>query len=332
MTYEQIRKDLTNKIYHPVYVLTGEEPFYIDEIATFIEDNVLDENERSFNQMVLYGADIDLTTLISYARRFPMLSNYQVIIVREAQEIKNIEDLALYVEKPLKSTILVLCYKYKKIDKRKTFLKLVEKHGVFYESKRLYDDKVPEWINQYVIEKGSNIRPKAAMLLAEYVGTDLSRVAHEIGKLLINIPGATQITEDHIEQYIGVSKEYNIFELQKALGEKDVFKANKIAHELSCNPKENPLIKIVPILFSFFSKLLVYHGLTDKTRSNVASVLGINPFFVPDYQRAAQNFPMQRLIPVISVFKEYDLKSKGVDNTSVEDPELLKEMIFKILH
>ncbi len=332
MKFDQIITDLKKKIYHSLYLLAGEEAFFIDEISNFIETNVLDEGEKEFNQTIVYGKDTDVASIIGYAKRFPMMANYQVVIVKEAQSIKNLGELIPYIEQPLKSTLLVICYKYKKIDKRKALVKKVDKHGVFFESNKLYENKIPEWISQQLIKNNYTIQPKAAVILTEFLGTDLSKVSNEINKLMINLPTGSEITPDHIEDNIGISKDFNVFELQGALGKKDIYKANQIINYFASNQKDNPLVKVIGILFSFFSKILIYHYLRDKSRNSVASVLSINPFFVQDYQVAARNYSAGKLACIISSLKEYDLKSKGVNNASATDGELMKELVFKILH
>ncbi|MCD4727011.1 MAG: DNA polymerase III subunit delta [Pirellulales bacterium] len=332
MKFYQIITDLKNKIYYPVYFLTGEEPFYIDEISNYIEKNVLSENEKEFNQTLIYGRETDVPTIISYAKRFPMMSNYQVVIVKEAQQVNKIEELAPYIENPLKSTLLVICYKYKKFDKRTSFANKIKKNSVLFESAKLYDNKIPDWINDNLKQKGYSITPKASFLLSEYLGTDLSKISNEISKLIINLPENTQITDVHIEENIGISKDFNVFELQKTLGKKNVYKSNQIINYFAANPKENPIYKIIPVLYSFFSKLLIYHQLKDRSRNNVASALSINPYFVYDYENAAKNYSFEKLSKIISYLREYDVKSKGVGNISAKDGELMKELNFKILH
>ncbi len=332
MKFNEIITDLKNKIYYPVYFLTGEEPFYIDEISSYIEKNVLSEDEKEFNQTVIYGRETDVPTIVSYAKRFPMMSNYQVVIVKEAQQINKIEELAPYIENPLKSTLLVICYKYRKFDKRTTFASKIKKNSVLFESAKLYDNKIPDWINDNLKQKGYSITPKASFLLSEYLGTDLSKISNEISKLIINLPENTQITDVHIEENIGISKDFNVFELQKTLGKKNVYKSNQIINYFAANPKENPIYKIIPVLYSFFSKLLIYHQLKDRSRNNVASALSINPYFVYDYENAAKNYSFEKLSKIISYLREYDVKSKGVGNISAKDGELMKELVFKILH
>ncbi len=332
ISYNQILRDLKNQIYYPVYFLFGEESYFIDAISDLIERTVLNEQEKEFNQTILYGKDASVPVIISYAKRFPMMANYQVLIVKEAQELEDIEDLQPYFENPLKSTILVICYKYGKLDRRKGLYKSVEKNGVTFESARLYDNKIPDWIHEYLHEKNCTISQKAAVLLTEYLGNDLSKVVNELNKLLINIPVGSEITEEYVEKNIGISKDYNVFELQKALVKKDVLKANQIIRYFAANPRENPLVKVIPILSSFFSRILTYHYLKDKTKNSIAAALSVNPFFVSDYQQAAKTFSPGKVIRVISLLREYDLKAKGMDNISTPDGELMRELIFKILH
>ncbi len=332
MSMDQILNELKNRIYHPVYFLAGDESYFIDTISDFIEKNVLSDTEKEFNQSVIYGRDTDVPTLVSVAKRFPMMANYQVVIVKEAQDIQKIEDLLPYVENPLNSTLLVLNYKYKKIDKRKSFFKTVDKKGVLFESKKVYDNQLGAWISKYVNDRSYTITPKATAMLTEFLGTDLSKVVNEVNKLMINLPEKAEINDLQVERNIGISKDYNIFELQNAIGSRDVQKANRIVNYFASNPKENPLIKTVAILYGYFSKLLIYHQLKDKSRNNVAAALSIGPFFVKDYQVAARNYNSKKLAAIIGYLREYDLKAKGVNNISTTDGELLKEMMYKILH
>ena len=332
MNFEQILGDLKNKIYYPVYFLAGEEAYYIDEISDYIEDNVLTDTEKEFNQTVIYGRETDVLSIISFAKRYPMMANYQVVIVKEAQDVQKIEELISYLENPLDSTLLVINYKYKRADKRKSFFKQIDKKGVLFESKKLYDNQIAGWINNYVREKGYDITPKASVMLTEFLGTDLSKVVNEISKLILNVPEKATINDELVERNIGISKDFNIFELQNAIGTRNVLKTNQIANYFAANSKENPLVKTVTILFGYFSKLLIFHQLKDKSRNSVASALSINPFFVKDYQTASRSYSYQKLTRIISYLREYDLKSKGVENISTTDGELLKELLFKILH
>ena len=332
VSFDNLLGELKYHIYSPVYLLHGEEPYFIDIISDYIEQNVLSDLEKEFNQTIVYGKDSDVRTLISYAKRFPMMANYQVLIVKEAQDLDKIEDFLPYLEHPLSSTILVLCYKYSKFDRRKLFFKAVEKHGVAFESAKLYDNKIPDWISDYLRKRKYAITPKAAALLTEFLGADLGKIVNEIQKLLINIPAGSEINEEYVEKNIGISKDFNVFELQKALGKKEVVKANQIILYFAANPRENPLVKTIPSLYSYFSKLLLYHFLPDKSRNAAAAALSVNPYFVADYQFAARNYPVGKLLSIISYIREYDLKAKGVENASASDGDLMKELIFKILH
>ena len=331
-TSENILSDLKNRIYYPVYLLYGEEPYFIDQVSDRIEAEVLTEMEKEFNQTIVYGKDMKAAEIVSMARRYPMMANYQVLIVKEAQDLDDIEDFAAYAEHPVKTTILVLCYKYGKIDKRKKLAKVVEKNGVLFESPRVYDSKIPDWIQGYVGRLGYTITEKAPFMLLEFLGNDLSKIVNEIGKLSINLPPGSRITEEYIERNIGISKDFNVFELQKALGARDAYKANQIILYFAANPRENPLVKVIPILFTFFSKVLLYHVLEDKSRNSAAAALSVNPFFLGDYQQAAKNYPPAKVSGVISLLREYDLRSKGVDNGSATDGELMKELVYRIIH
>ena len=333
VTFEEIMSDLKNRIYKPVYFLAGEEPYYIDIIASYIEEKVLPEAEKAFNQLVLYGEDTTIQSVIETSRRFPMMSNHQVIIVKEAQFLKKIDDLAYYLDKPLLSTILVFNYKYKVLDKRTKLYKLIESKAVYFESNKLRDYHVPPWIERYLMLKGIKIEPNASAMLTEYLGTDLHKIVNELDKLLINLPaGKPVISTELIEKNIGISKDYNNFELQKAVGEKNILKANMIVHYFDQNPRDNPINLTIASLFSYFTKVLTYHYLTDKSKNNVASVLKINPFFVKDYETTASKYSVKKTVEIISLLRIYDMKSKGFGDLSSSPGDLLKELVFKILH
>jgi len=336
---EQILADIKQRKFKPVYFLHGEESYYIDLVSDLLEKEVLTEGEKGFNQTVLYGKEADILTIISTAKRYPMMSEYQVVIVKEAQNLKfgksetKEDPLAIYLENPLKSTILVFCYKYGTLDKRLKIAKSIEKHGVLYESKKLYDNQISEWASKFVESKGFKIEGKAAAMIAEFLGNDLGKVANEIEKVLINMGDRKTISMDDIEKNIGVSKEFNSFELNSAIVKRDVLKANRIIDYFAANKKENPIVLIIGNMNSFFSKLFTYHFLQDKSKGNVAKELKVNPFFVAEYESAARNFNFDKTCQVISLLREYDLKSKGVDNTgNTEEGELLKELVWKILH
>jgi len=337
--YERILADLKKKIYKPVYLLMGEEGYYIDQISNYIAQNVLTEAERSFNQLVLYGKDITVPQLIDTARRFPMMANQQVVIVREAQHLKDIEKMEPYVKQAPISTILVLCYKGKTVDKRKAFYKLVEKNGEVFETSMLYDNEIAVWVTDYLKNKGCTIDPKASVILAEFLGSDLSKITNELDKLFTLLPeGSKHVTAEHIEKNIGISKDYNSFELNSAIAKRDVLKANRIIQHFAHNPNEYPLMLTIPMLFSEFSRILKYHFLKRKMKGSyvppgeVASELGINPFFVKDYEVAAANYPVSKTMQVISLLREYDMRSKGFGNGAAGHGELLRELVFKIMH
>ena len=333
VTYEEILSDLKKRIFKPVYFLAGEEPYYTDLITDYIAEKILPEGEKAFNQIIYYGEDTTINAIIETSRRFPMMSSHQVVIIKEAQTLKKIEDLILYIEKPLLSTILVFNYKYKTIDKRTKLYKALENHAVYFESPKLRDYQIPAWIEKYLMSKGIKTDPTASALLTEYLGTDLHKIANELNKLIITLPeGKPVITSALIEKNIGISKEYNNFELQKAIGEKNILKANTIINFFGNNPKDNPVTLSIASLFSFFSKLLTYHYLTDKSKNNVASVLKVNPFFVKDYETAAAKYNVARTVQIISLLRIYDMKTKGFGDLSSDPGDLLKELVFKILH
>lgn len=310
----------------------GEEPYYIDKLSDFIEDNVLTEEERGFNQMVLYGRDVSIDDIVGNAKRFPMMAEYQVIIVKEAQDLsRSIEKLVDYAKQPQPSTILVMNYKYKTLDKRKSLYKTLNKIGVVYESKKLYENQVADWIRRVLSPKDYTISPKASQMLVEFLGTDLSKINNELEKLQIILPKGTQISPEHIEQNIGISKDFNNFELRKAIGEGDVKKAHQIINYFAENPKDNPMVVTVSLLFNFFSQLLHFHGLNDKSPRNVASALKINPYFVNEYITAARNFPMKKVSNVVATLRDFDVKGKGVGANAVSQGDLLKELLVLIM-
>ncbi len=333
VTYDEIISDLKKRIFKPVYFLAGDEPYYIDMITDFIGEKVLSEEEKPFNQVIIYGEDTTVNSIIETARRFPMMSSHQIVIVKEAQALKKIEDLMVYLDKPLLSTILVINYKYSVIDKRTKLYKSLDTQGVYFESMRLRDYQVPPWIEKYLMTKGIKIEPDASAMLTEYLGTDLHKIVNELDKLLITQPaGKPVITSSLIEKNIGISKDYNNFELQKAVGEKNVYKANMIVRYFTVNSKDNPVNPAIASLFSFFTKILTYHYLTDRSKNNVAAVLKINPFFVKDYESSAVKYNAAKTIQIISLLRTYDMKTKGVGDVSTEPGDLLKELVYKILH
>ena len=334
MTAQEIIKDIKARKLKPIYLLHGEESYYIDLLSDYLEQHVLSDAEKGFNQTILYGKDTEVMTVLNAAKRYPMMSDYQLVLVKEAQELKidkAAEQFQAYCEKPLSSTILVLCHKYGKFDKRKKVYKILEKTGVVFESASIYENKVPAWIDDFVKDKGHHINPKASALLAEYLGNDLSKVANELEKLMLNVSKTQEIGTKEVQDNIGISKDYNVFELQNALARKDVFKANQIVNYFEANPKANPMVLVMGNLASYFTKILKYHYVVDK--SQLARELGVSPYFVKDYDLAARNYNYGKTLEVISLLRAYDLKSKGVDSTgNTEHGELMRELIYKIIH
>jgi DNA polymerase-3 subunit delta len=329
----KIVNDIKSGSIKPIYFLMGEEPYYIDRLSDYIEENILTEEEKSFNQAVLYGRDVSIEDIIATSKRFPMMAERQVVIVKEAQDlVKTIDKLEGYAENPMPSTVLVLCYKYKTLDKRKKLPKLIGKSGVLFESKKLYENQVGDWIKRVLSGKNYTIEPKANAMLVEFLGNDLGKINNELEKLQIILPVGSSITPKHIEENIGFSKDFNVFELQNALGTRNQLKAYQIVQYFSDNPKDNPLVMTTALVFAFFIKLLKYHGLKDRNPKNVAAVLGVNPFFLKDYDVALKNYPMKKVSQIVASLREVDIKSKGVGANSLSQSDLLREMLYKIFN
>ena len=329
----KIVSDIQSGNIKPIYFLMGEEPYYIDKISEFIEENILSEEEKGFNQMVLYGRDITIEDIVDNAKRFPMMAERQVVIVKEAQDLsRTIENLVSYVDNLQPSTVLVLCYKYKTIDKRKKLYKAIQKFGLVYESKKLYENQIADWIRRVLQGKNYKIEAKATLMLVEFLGTDLSKISNELDKLMVVLPVNSAITPKDIEENIGISKDYNNFELRKAVGEKNILTVNKIINHFAQNQKANPMVMTISLLNSFFTQLLIFHSLKDKSNSSVARALGVNPYFVQDYTIAGKNYPMRKVSQVIGLLRDADLKSKGVGANAIPAGDLLKELLFKIIH
>jgi DNA polymerase-3 subunit delta len=329
----KIVKDIKNGNIKPLYFLMGEEPYYIDKLAAYIEEKVLTEEEKGFNQTVLYGRDVTIDDIISTAKRYPMMAERQVVIVKEAQDlIRTIDKLESYADNPMASTVLVFCYKYKTLDKRKKLTKLLAKNGVVYESKKLYENQVGEWIKRVLSGKKYSIEPKANAMLVEFLGTDLSKINNELEKLQIILPAGSTITPKHIEENIGFSKDFNVFELRKAIGERNQLKAYTIAENFAQNPKDNPIVVTTSLVFSFFIQLLKYHGLKDRNPKNVAAVLSVNPFFLKEYDVALKNYPMKKVSQIVGALRDIDVKSKGVGANAMSQSDLLREMLYKIFN
>lgn len=331
-TYQEIIKQLQTKTYSPIYLLEGEEAYYVDLISDYIENNVLDESERDFNLTILYGRESSVADVYSAVKRYPMMSNYNLVILKEAQSFDKIDELEKYFAKPDPTTILVICYKYKKADKRKSYVKAIAKNGIVFTSDKLYEYKIPEWITQYCTQHQYKIDSKSAQMLTEFIGNDLSNLSNELGKLFIILPKGSTITPAIIEKNIGISKDYNAFELTHAFTKRDVYRIFSIVKHFEANPKDNPPQKIIPMIFPYFQKIIKYHYTSDKSRDNLAIVLGLRPNFVDDYIKAANTFSLNRALHAISILREYDLKSKGLESsTSVKGSDLIKEMVIKIV-
>lgn len=329
----KIINDIKNGSIKPIYFLMGEEPYYIDKLTEYIEDNVLSEDEKGFNQMVLYGRDVSVEDIVANAKRYPMMADRQVVIVKEAQELsRTIDKLESYAENPQLSTVLVIAYKYKTLDKRKKLTKIIDKNGLLFESKKLYENQVAAWISRVLKPKDYSIEPKAAAMLVEFLGTDLSRISNELDKLQIILPKGTVINPNHIEENIGFSKDFNVFEFRKAIGDRNQLQAYRIADHFAQNKKEYPMVLTTGMVFSFFSQVLQYHGLKDKNPKNVASVLKINPYFVKDYDVALKNYPMKKVSAIVGTLRDIDVKSKGVGANQLHESDLLKEMLVKIFN
>ncbi|MEI7509715.1 MAG: DNA polymerase III subunit delta [Flavobacterium sp.] len=315
----------------PIYFLMGEEPYFIDKLTEYIEQNVLQEHERDFNQTILYSRDVTIEDIVGTAKRYPMMSDKQVVVVREAQELsRTIEKIESYVENPQDTTVLVFAYKYKTLDKRKKVTKLMAQNGIVFESKKLYDNQVGAWISRVLKGRGYSIEPKANAMLVEFLGNDLSKISNELSKLEIILPKGHSITANDIEVNIGFSKDFNVFELQNALGARNQVKAYQIAQYFADNPKDNPMVVTTSLVFSFFVKLLKYHGIKDKNPAKVAPLLGVSPFFMKDYDMALKNYSMKKVSTIIAALRDIDVKSKGVGANGLPNHDLLKEMLIKI--
>lgn len=331
MTHEKIITEWKKKVFRPFYWLEGEEEYFIDKVMDYAEHNILSETETGFNLTVFYGKDAAWPDVINACRRYPMISERQVVLLKEAQQMKDIDKLESYVENPLGSTILVVSYKDKKIDGRTKFAKLLKEHGVLLSTKKIYENQLPQWTEEIVNNHGYEISRKAIMLLVDHIGNDLSRIENEIEKILVNLGKRKTINEDDIEQFIGISKEFNVFEFQNALAAKDLSNCIRIVQYFEDNPKAAPIQLILPSLYSFFSKLYMIHGLNSRDEKTVAASLGVNPFFVKDYLKAVNAYSFPEVEKAILLLHHYNLRSVGVADIGTEDASLLKEMVYKII-
>ncbi len=329
-----ILDELKAKRYRPIYYLMGEESYYIDLISEYIIDNVLTETEKEFNLTILYGAEVDMVTVVNAAKRYPMMSERQVVVVKEAQNIRNLEPLSFYLQKPLTSTLLVICHKHGVLDRRKKLAAEIERMGILFESKKVKEAQLPFFIDHYLKQKGVGVVPKAASMLADFIGSDLSRLVGELDKLLITLsPNQIEITPEQVEQNIGISKEYNNFELRSALVEKDVLKANKIIKYFAENPKTNPIQVTLSLLFGLFSNLMLAYYAPQKSEQGIAAYLGLkSPWQAREYIAAMNRYTGTKTMEIIGEIRTADAQSKGVENASMSDGDILRELIYKILH
>ena len=331
MEYQDIIKEWKQKKYKPLYWLEGEEDFFIDQVSNYAEHHLLDEAEKGFNLTILYGKETDWSTVINACRRYPMFAERQVVVLKEAQSMKDILKLETYIDNPLASTIFVVAHKQGKIDGRSKLAKLIKEKGVLLSTKKMYDNQLPAWVEAYVSGLGRAISQKAGILLVDHIGNDLSRMANEIDKLLVNLPPDKKIDENDIEKYVGISKEYNVFELQNALGQKDIGKVMRIIRYFAANPKAGPIQMVLPALYNFFSKMNMVFGVKGGEKE-IAAALGVHPFFVKDYVNAARQYGVEGTEKAILLLHAYNLRSIGINDSGVEDGELMKELVYKLMY
>ena len=331
MDYQDIIKDWKQKKFRSLYWLEGEEDFFIDQVTNYAEEHLLEESEKSFNLTILYGKDTDWATVVNACRRYPMFADKQVVIIKEAQAMKDLLKMESYIDKPLESTILVVAHKQGKIDGRSKTAKLIKDRGVLLSTKKMYDNQLPGWVEAYVHSLGRAISQKAGILLVDHIGNDLARMANEIEKLLVNLPESKKIDENDIEKYVGISKEYNVFELQNAIGQKDITKVMRIIHYFSANPKAGPIQMVLPALYNFFSKMNLVFGVKGGEKE-IAAALGVHPFFVKDYINAARQYGAEGAEKAILLLHTYNLRSIGINDSGVEDGELMKELVYKMMY
>ncbi|MFN8287863.1 MAG: DNA polymerase III subunit delta [Chitinophagales bacterium] len=334
--FESIAADIKKRKFAPVYFFCGEEPYFIDQLVDLLEAHVLNDMEKAFNQTIAYGKDVNARAIVETCGRLPMMAEKQLMIVKEAQALSLKEDeekqYLAYLKNPVKSTVLVFAWKHGKPDGRKAFSKEVQKSAVFFESKPLYENQVGAWIKRWLSDRKYKLEEEANELLVESLGTDLSKIANELEKLTINKPSGSSITREDVEEQVGISKEYNVFELSNALGNKNRTKAYQITNYFVANPKSGPLVLVLGTLQTFFSKVYAYHFNKNLPDKDIAATIKVNPYFLKDYKAAAQHYSAQKLEHVFYTLEEYDLRSKGVGNSDIKEGELLKEMVYKILN
>lgn len=333
-SFDAIRRDIMNRRFKPVYLFMGDESYFIDELTDLLSTKVLTETEKDFNMLTFYGVDADVNLIIASARRFPMMAEYQLIIVKEAQNLDKFELLDLYAKNPMPSTILVINYKHGTVDKRKAVVKSIQKIGEVFESKKLYDNQIPAFIQSWLREKEISIDDKSAQMLTDYVGNDISKLIPQLQKLEVSLPEKQRrISAEMIEKNVGISKDYNNFELQKAIISKNIVMANRIVDYFDKNPKDNPMIATVAVLFNYFSNLLECFWLPQKDEHSIMNALQMkSSFFVRDYLTGLRNYNAQKVMQIIADLRTFDARSKGIDNVSVSQGNLLKELVYRIMH
>ncbi|MFZ1523872.1 MAG: DNA polymerase III subunit delta [Saprospiraceae bacterium] len=331
MSADDILKDLKSGVISPLYLLHGEESYYIDNLVDYIEDHLLSEMEKAFNQVVIYGKDANITAIIDEARQYPMMSAKRLILLKEAQQMKGISDLLPYAEKPVSTTVLVICYKYGKLDKRTKFYKALESKGVIFESKKIYDNQVASWVRDFLKAGGYTAANGVHELVAEYLGSDLSKVSNELTKLMLNVPKSRQITMDDVRDVIGISKEFDVFELQKMLGERNFAKATQIINYLSDNQGPNPAVVIITNLFGYFNKVMITNQHGAKSDQELSKLTGINPFFLKEYRQAAKNYSKNQLVSIFQALKNADKASKGIGNRRNDVSSIYKDFLISCM-
>jgi|AGTN01.2.fsa_nt_gi DNA polymerase III, delta subunit len=333
-SFDAIRNDISHRRFKPIYLLMGDEAYFIDKLTELFSETVLTETEKDFNMLTFYGVDSDVNTIISSARRFPMMAERQLIIVKEAQQLEKFDLLDVYARNPMFSTILVINYKHGTVDKRKAVVKSIDKAGVVFESKKLYDNQIPGFITSYLREKEISVDEKSAQMLTDFVGNDISKLIPQLRKLEISLPeNSRRITSELIEKNVGISKDYNNFELLKAVIEKNVLSANRIVDYFSKSPKDNPTVVTLSVLFNYFSNLLECFWLPQRNEQSIMAALNMrSAYFVRDYTIGLRNYHANKVMDIISYLRTYDARLKGVDNISASQGELLKELIYKIMH
>lgn len=330
MSVDKIISDWKKNIYKPIYWIEGDEEFYVDQLVDFAERKILSESEASFNLTVFYGRDAAWADVLNACRKYPMFSDRQVVVLKEAQQMKDVDKLEPYIQTPLSSTILIVAFKDKKLDARTRFAKLVKDKTEYILTKKIYDNALPDWVSSVVAGMGYSITPKANSLIVDHIGNDLSRIKNEIDKIQINLGSRRSITEEDVENYVGISKEFNVFELQSAIAARDLAKAMRIIQYFDANPKVAPIQLVLPSLYTFFSKVYMVFGVSGGEEA-IAKQISVNPYFVKSYLQASKTYGFDGIEKILLLLHSYNLKGIGINAARIEDAELLKEMVVKIM-